>query len=212
MGGGLAYGALGMSHHATEDLAMMRVLPKMVVVAPGDPVEVEHATRAIAAHPGPCYLRLGRTGEKTLHDANIQFELGKAITFCDGDDLSLISTGGLLETALQVADGLAREGVRTRVLSMHTVAPLDVEAVVAAARETGAIATLEEHSVVGGLGSAVAEVLAESGEPVHFKRLGLPPFFSDHVGSQEYLRDKFGISPPAIREALEPILQQNRGV
>ena len=213
VGGGLAYGALGMSHHATEDLAIMRVLPKMVVVAPGDPVEVEYATRAIVAHSGPCYLRLGRTGEKTIHNRNIQFELGKAITVRDGGDLCLISTGGLLETALQVADGLAQEGVQTRVLSMHTVEPLDVEAVVAAARETGAIVTLEEHSVRGGLGSAVAEVLAESGESrVPFKRLGLPSSFSDHVGSQEYLRDKFGISPPAIREALDTILQKCRGL
>ena len=213
VGGGLAYGALGMSHHATEDLAIMRVLPKMVVVAPGDPVEVEYATRAIVARSGPCYLRLGRTGEKTIHNRNIQFELGKAITVRDGGDLCLISTGGLLETALQVADGLAQEGVQTRVLSMHTVEPLDVEAVVAAARETGAIVTLEEHSVRGGLGSAVAEVLAESGESrVPFKRLGLPSSFSDHVGSQEYLRDKFGISPPAIREALDTILQKCRGL
>ena len=211
VGGGLAYGALGSSHHATEDLAMMRVLPKMLVVAPADPVEVEHATRAIAAHSGPCYLRLGRAGEKSIHNRNIQFELGKAITVRDGGDLSLISTGGLLEMALQVADGLAKEGVQTRVLSMHTVKPLDVEAVVAAARETGAIVTLEEHSVIGGLGSAVAEVLAESGEsPVHFKRLGLPSSFTYHVGSQEYLRDKFGLSQRAIRESLEPILQKSR--
>lgn len=207
VGGGFAYGSLGMSHHATEDLAIMRALPGMVVVAPGDPVEVEQATRAIAASPGPCYLRLGRAGEPTVHRPGVAFCLGKAITVRTGSDITLISTGGLLETALQVAERLVKDGIQARVLSMHTVKPLDTEAILAAARETRAIVTLEEHSVIGGLGGAVAEVLAESGElQVPFKRLGFPSAFSSHVGSQKYLREKYGISAEGILKSVECLL------
>lgn len=209
VGGGLAYGSLGMTHHATEDLAVMRALPGMAVVAPGDPVEAEHATRAIAAHAGPCYLRLGRAGEAIVHPADIEFRLGRAILVRDGGDLTLISTGGLLEIAVHVAAQLAKKGVETRVLSMHTVKPLDTEAVLSAACETRAVVTLEEHSVIGGLGSAVAEVLAEA-ETAHvpFKRFGLPSAFVAHVGSQEYLRAKYAISEEEILRSLESFLRR----
>jgi len=207
VGGGFAYGALGMTHHATEDLAIMRALPGMVVVAPGDPVEAAHATRAVAAHRGPCYLRLGRAGEPTVHAASVPFRLGRAIPVRAGCDLTLISTGGLLSTAVEVAGRLARESVEARVLSMHTVKPLDTEAVLAAARETAAIVTLEEHSVIGGLGSAVAEVLAEAGErPIPFRRLGLPSEFASEVGDQAYLRAVHGLSEDELLKSLKPVL------
>ncbi len=212
LGGGFAYGALGMTHHATEDLAIMRSLPSMVVVAPGDPVEVAHATRAIATHPGPAYLRLGRAGEPNLQPSHIPFQLGKALTVRDGLDMTLISTGGILGVALKVADHLAESGVNPRVLSMHTVKPLDAEAILAAARETRAVVTIEEHSVIGGLGSAVAEVLAESCDArVPFKRLGLPPSFSSLVGDQEYLRAAHGLSEADIMKSLKPILDLIQG-
>jgi len=207
VGGGFAYGSLGMTHHATEDLAIMRALPGMVVVAPGDPIEAEQATRAIVAHPGPCYLRLGRAGERPVHRSRVTFEIGKAITLRNGDDVTLISTGGVLRTAVLVAERLAQEGVQTRVLSMHTVKPLDTDAVLVAARETRAIVTIEEHSVIGGLGGAVAEVLAESDrEKIVFKRVGLPSVFSSHVGSQEYLRAAHGLSEDQILKSLKPML------
>ena len=207
VGGGLAYGSLGMTHHATEDLAIMRAMPGMVVVAPGDPMEVEQATRAIVAYSGPCYLRLGRAGESVIHRQDIAFQLGRAITVCNGNDLTLISSGGLLETALRVSERLQKDGIRARVLSMHTVKPLDVEAVTAASQETQAIITLEEHSIIGGLGSAVAEVLAESdGAKVTFKRVGLPSAFSAQVGDQEYLRTVYGLSEDGILKSLKPVL------
>ena len=207
VGGGLGYGALGISHHNTEDVAILRALPGMVVVVPGDPVEAELATRAVVDQPGPCYLRLGKSGEPQIHPAGVDFRLGKAITVRDGSDLCLIAVGGLLHTAVQVAELLSREGVQTRVLSMHTIKPLDTDAVLAAARETAAIVTLEEHSVVGGLGSAVAETLAESlGPKVPFKRLGLPPVFTSRVGCQEYLRAEYLLSVDGILKSLEPIL------
>jgi len=207
VGGGFAYGALGMSHHATEDLALMRALPGMVVVAPGDPAEVELATRAMVEHRGPCYLRLGRVGEPRVHGERVSFRLGQAIELRSGQRLTIIATGSMLQMAITVADRLARDGVDTRVLSMHTVKPLDIDAVVAAARETRAIVTLEEHSIVGGLGSAVAETLAESGVgPVVFKRLGLPGTFVSEAGSQEYLLAVHGLSEDGIIRSLKPIL------
>jgi transketolase len=208
IGGGYSYGALGMSHHATEDLAILRALPEMTVIAPGDPFEAGAATHAAAAHDGPCYLRLGRAGEPVVHASNVEFRIGKAIRVREGDALTLISTGAMLRTTVDVADALAARGTPARVLSMHTLKPLDAEAVLAAARETGAIVTIEEHSVAGGLGGAVAECLAESCElRVPFKRLGIPTSFSAPPGTQEYLREQCGLSPKSILRSLEPLLE-----
>ncbi|HYT19830.1 MAG TPA: transketolase C-terminal domain-containing protein [Candidatus Polarisedimenticolia bacterium] len=211
VGGGLAYGSLGATHHATEDLAILRSLPRMVVVAPGDPVETEAATRAVGAHAGPCYLRLGRAGEARVHSGQIDFQLGKAIQVRDGKDLTLITTGGMLETSVKVADTLHHAGLQTRLLSMHTVKPVDADAILAAAHDTRAVFTLEEHSVVGGLGGAVAELLAEAGEGVvAFKRLGLPSAFSSVVGTQEYLRAQHGLSVESLETAIRSTLDKNR--
>jgi len=211
VGGGFAYGSLGATHHATEDLAVMRALPGMIVMAPGDPAEAYAATQAVATHRGPCYLRLGRAGEPKVHQHPIQFQLGKAITVRKGGDATLISTGGLLETAVQVSDALLSRGIRCRVVSMHTLKPLDEEAILAAVRETGAVFTLEEHSVIGGLGSAVAEVLAESlGKPALFKRMGLPSSFSCKVGTQEYLRAQHGLSVESVTGTISSALDKNR--
>lgn len=203
VGGGFAYGPMGVTHHAIEDLAVMRAIPGLMVVAPGDPVETRAATRAITAHPGPCYLRLGKAGEPTVHPGPIEFQLGKAIRFREGRDLTLISTGGMLQTAAKAAERLATQGIQTRVLSMHTLKPLDESAVLAAARETGCVATLEEHSVNGSLGSAVAELLAETWDvKVPFKRIGMPPIFSPHIGSQEYMLQKHGLNDEAVAAVL----------
>ena len=207
VGGGFAYGALGATHHATEDLGTMRMLPNMVVVAPGDPVETRAATRAVVAHAGPCYLRLGKAGEPVVHEQAVPLELGRAIVVREGGDVTLISTGGMLHTTVAVADELAGDGVEARVLSMHTLTPLDDEAVVAAARETGTVVTIEEHSIVGGLGSAVAELLAERDDlRVRFRRLGVPHRFSPRVGSQEYLLRENGLDATSVRTAVLSLL------
>ncbi len=199
VGGGFAYGALGMTHHATEDLAIMRSLPNMLVMAPGDPVEAKLVTEAIVAHEGPCYLRLGKTGEPKVHQKEPDFKLGKAIPIKDGTDITLISTGGMLYNTVKAAEKLEQKGLSLRVLSMPTVKPLDKEAILKAVGETSAIFTVEEHSIIGGLGGAVAEVLAESeNSGVYFKRLGIESTFVSQVGNQEYLREFFGLSPEGI--------------
>jgi len=209
VGGGFAYGAMGATHHAIEDLAVMRALPGMTVVAPGDPVEAQAATRAITEYHGPCYLRLGKAGEPVVHQSEIHFELGKAIHMREGRDATLICTGGILQSAVRTAQRLSEEGIETRLLSMHTLKPLDTEAVLAAARETRAIFTLEEHSILGGLGSAVAEVLAEADIPrIPFKRIGVPPAFSPHIGSQEYMLERHGLTPESIAKAVEDTILQ----
>ncbi|MGA8213594.1 MAG: transketolase C-terminal domain-containing protein, partial [Candidatus Sulfotelmatobacter sp.] len=123
VGGGFAYGSLGATHHATEDLGVMRMLPGITVIAPGDPMEARCATRAVVEHVGPCYLRLGKAGEPEVHKGKIDFKIGKAVCFRDGDDLTLISTGSFLQTAAKVADALAGQGIEARVLSMHTLKP-----------------------------------------------------------------------------------------
>jgi transketolase len=189
VGAGFSYGAQGYTHHGVEDIAIMRALPEMVVVSPGDPVEARLATRAIAKHDGPCYLRLGKSGETTIHKSDPDFAIGRAIVLAEGTDVTLIATGAVLKDTVEAADKLRAEGIGARVLSMHTVSPLDVAAVRAAASETGAIVTIEEHNVVGGLGSAVADVLAEMGGPrPKLRKVGVPARRYHEIGSQKYMR------------------------
>jgi transketolase len=199
VGGGFAYGSLGASHHATEDIAILRALPNMTVIAPGDPVEAEHTARAVAAMPGPAYVRLGKAGEPRVHTGPIDFRIGRAIQLREGDDIALLSTGGMLPDVVAAADTLAREhGVTARVLSVHTVKPLDVEAVTRAATETELVVTVEEHGEIGGLGGAVAEVLAELEGAARLKRLAVPSAFSRPVGSRDYMRAAHGLTAEGI--------------
>jgi transketolase len=209
VGGGYSYGALGMTHHATEDVAILRMLPRMTVIAPGDPIEAAAATRAVAAGVGPVYLRLGRDKEPIVHRDPIDWQIGRAITVRQGGDVTLITTGAMLASVVQAADLLAGDGVAARVLSMHTVKPLDVEAVTAAARETGRVVTIEEHSVLGGLGGAVAESLCEAGIPgVRFRRIGLPSEFLKAVGGQDYLRKIQGLDVPSLHRRVKDLIER----
>lgn len=205
VGGGLAYGAQGYTHHGVEDLAVMRVLPNMTVVAPGDPVETRLATRAIANTPGPCYLRLGKAGEPVVHTTPPPFQLGKALTIQDGADVTLISTGGMLESVVAAAQVLTQEGHSVQVLSMPTIAPLDIAAVAQAAQRTGRIVTVEEHGP-GGLASAVAEVLAQLGHAVRFRPLHLPRGAITTAGSQSSLRAPYGLNTEGIVVAATALL------
>ncbi len=207
VGGGVAYGSVGATHFATEDIAMMRALPNMTIVVPCDAFETERATAAMVERPGPCYLRLGRVGEPAIHQPDVPFELGKAITVREGGDVTLISAGSILNNALKIADHLSEKGIEARVVSMHTIKPLDVDAVMAAAEETRGIISIEEHSTVGGLGSAIVETLADNGSlGVPIKRIGLPPKFASDVGSQEYLWNLYGLSVDGIARTVDVFL------
>lgn len=210
VGGGFSYGALGATHHATEDLAILRTFPRMIVVAPGDPVEVKLATKAIAKINHPCYLRLNRSGEPPIHSSRPKFQLGKAILVKKGSDITLISTGALLANAVEASKILEENKIHVRLLQMHTLKPLDKDAIRRAAKETKCILTIEEHTVIGGLGGAVAEVLAESGANIRFARIGIPDTFSTYIGDQEFLRKQYGLSPANIAKKAIALLQQAR--
>lgn len=207
IGGGFSYGALGISHHATEDIAVMRALPDLTVVAPGDLWEAHQSVAALAATPGTAYLRLDKSSAGNTSMPGEIFQLGKARMLRQGSDLTLVAAGGILGVTLEVAAAMAELGVSCRVLSMHTVKPLDQQAILDAARETGGIITIEEHTVDGGLGGAVAECCLEAGAvPRVFRRIGLRAGFSSIVGSQDYLRRAYGLDRDGIvrqiREAL----------
>ena len=191
VGGGFVYGSLGMSHHATEDIAILRALPDVTVVCPGDLVEAKYATEAIVNHKGTCYLRLGRGGEKRIHNDLPDFTIGKAIKLRDGNRVAIFSTGGILDNATEAAIRLNDEGISTAQLSFTTVKPIDKDAILEYGRKSELIVTCEEHNIVGGFGSAVAEVMAEAGVKAKLLRVGLNDMYSSIVGTQSYLREKY---------------------
>lgn len=196
-GGGVAYGYLGLTHHAIDDIAAMRALPNMTVLAPCDPAETAAATRAAVAADGPVYLRLGKNGEPALLPDGAGFEIGRAVTVRPGADVTIASTGPILGEAIGAAERLAEYGIDARVLHFGTVKPLDATAVLDALVETGTILTLEEHSVVGGFGSAVAELAAEAGVG-RVVRVGLPDTFVHEVGSREHILEHFGLDAAGV--------------
>ncbi|MEI8230792.1 MAG: transketolase C-terminal domain-containing protein [Candidatus Peregrinibacteria bacterium] len=198
VGAGYSYGSMGATHHTLEDIAVMRSLPDMTVVCPGDPVEAEGAVRAIVAASGPCYLRLGKAGEPKLHAEGTRIVLGSSIEMRRGTAVTLIATSTMLQTAVEVTERLSQQNISARLLSMHTVKPIDAEAVLRAARETPLIVTLEEHSPIGGLGSAVAEALSLHGVLAHHLLCAGPDAFATFCGSQDYLRRQCGLDPETI--------------
>jgi transketolase len=204
VGCGLAYGGHGYTHHGVEDLGVMSLLPHMTVMAPGDPVETRWATNTLVENPGPAYLRLGKAGEPIVHKNEPAFELGKAVQVVDGKQATLISTGGMLDMAVKVAALLSARGVSIRVLSMPTLRPLDTDRIIAEAKRTGRIITLEEHGP-GGLGSMVGECLAQAGQGIRFVPLRLLPEPTLCAGSQAYLCGRHGLSLERILEVVESV-------
>ncbi|MEZ5592170.1 MAG: transketolase family protein [Gammaproteobacteria bacterium] len=196
---GMAYGELGPTHHSTEDFAWLRALPNIAVIAPCDRIETSAAVKFAAAYDGPVFLRLSRVGVPDLLPENHTFELGRANTLREGDDVTIIANGVLTHRALAAAGLLAGRGISARVLNMATVRPIDAEAIARAAEETGAIVTCEEHTVYGGLGSAIAEVVVAT-RPVPMKILGVPGVFPP-TGSANFLLDEFGMSPEGIADS-----------
>lgn len=204
VGGGFVYGSLGMSHHATEDLSIMRALPDVTVMAPGDLVETESATRAIYKHNGTCYLRLGRGGEKRIHNKLDRFEIGKAIKIKDGEKTVIFSTGAIFDEAMEASEILKNQGINPTIYTFPTVKPIDRDTIEKCAEIYDLIVTVEEHNIVGGFGSAVSEVLAElGGIRARILRIGLDDKYSSIVGSQKYLRDVYGMSARKIVENIQ---------
>lgn len=199
---GVAYGELGPTHHSIEDFAWLRVLPNIAIIAPSDPWETAEAVKAAVAHEGPVFLRLSRMGVPALERPdNAEFKIGKAETLVEGGDVAIIANGVMVARAVEAARLLSRDGVRARVVNMASIAPLDVEAILSAA-ETGAVVTAEEHSVRGGLGSAVAEVIATH-TPCPMRILGFPGFAP--TGSASWLLDHFGLNAEGIAQAAREI-------
>ncbi|MDI9591183.1 MAG: transketolase family protein [Acidobacteriota bacterium] len=200
---GPSCGEDGGSHQAVEDIAVMRSLPNMVVVVPADDVEAEAVVRAAAEHVGPMYLRFARLASPTVHEEGYEFDLFRGEVMRDGADVAIIACGMMVPRALDAARQLADEGVSARVVNMHTVKPIDEELVVRCARECGRIVTIEEASYVGGLGSAVCEVVADRC-PVPVKRIGMPDCFGKS-GPGAGLLDEFGLSAEHIVEVVRAL-------
>lgn len=189
IGGGFSYGALGYSHHATEDIAIMRAIPNLNVFVPCDFWEVQEITKQVIKLGGVNYIRIDKSSAETNYDEKEKFVIGKARVLTEGKHLTIITAGGIANVALNAQKEMLKEGVSIRVVSMHTIKPIDKEMILDCSKNTGGIITLEEHSIIGGLGGAVTEVLMQEGiYPNKFKMMGLEPKFSTIVGSQEYLR------------------------
>ncbi|NTW01489.1 MAG: transketolase family protein [Oscillochloris sp.] len=205
MSPGMAYGELGPTHHSIEDLAWTRAIPNLTVIVPADPIETEQAVRFAAAQRGPVFLRISRMGVPIVHDATYEFMVGRASLLRQGSDVTLIANGTTVPRALEAAALLSSEGISARVLNMASIRPLDREAILAAAHETGRIVTVEEHTIYGGLGSAVAEVVCTT-YPVPMRMVGVPGVFAP-TGSTAWLFEHFGITAAGIREAALELVQ-----
>lgn len=206
IGGGFVYGALGMSHHATEDLAIMRALPNVIVTAPGDLAEAEVITREIIKINGTCYLRLGKGGEKRIHKDISNYKLGDAIKVVDGQKVAIFSTGAILEEALNAVQSLNSDGISTALVSFPTIKPIDKNTILEYADKCDLIVTVEEHNIIGGLGSAVAEIIAENNSKSKLLRIGLNDEYSSKIGKQDYLREYYKIDSENIKNRVKNCL------
>ena len=203
---GLTVGEDGASHQAIEDISLMRSVPNMVVINPADDIETEAAIKAVAEMEGPCYVRLGRMAVSRVNDeSNYNFVIGKGITLAEGNDVAIIATGIMVEAALEAKEELAKEGINARVINIHTIKPIDEELIIKAAKETGVIVTAEEHSIIGGLGSAVAEVVSENC-PVPVLRVGVKDTFGES-GKPNELLEKYGLTSNDIVNKVKKALE-----
>ncbi|MCQ2521736.1 MAG: transketolase family protein [Lachnospiraceae bacterium] len=203
---GITVGEDGASHQCLEDLALMRAIPGMVVLCPSDDVEARAAIHAIADYQGPVYVRLGRAAVPVINDPETyKFELGKGITVKEGKDVTLVATGVMVDSAIKAAEMLAADGIDAEVLNIHTIKPLDTELIVNSAKKTGKVITMEEHNVIGGLGSAVCEALSEI-YPVPVKRIGVYDRFGES-GSASALMEKFKLDGKGVYEQVKEYLK-----
>lgn len=210
VGAGFSYGIYGHTHYGLEDIALMKTLPNMTIFSPGDAVEVAWATREAARIKGPCYIRLGKAGEPVVHDERAKFVMGKGFVLQKGKDITILATGVLVPRALEVAAKLNKQGISATVASIHTVVPLDSALILDCAKKTKAIFTLEEHFIQGGLGSSVAEVLAQASSGVVFERFGVNVHYFHKTGSQEFMRSLTGLTVSQITSAIRAALKKRK--
>lgn len=203
---GLTVGEDGATHQALEDISLMRSLPNMVVLCPADAVETKKCVFKAVDHKGPVYIRLGRSKVPVLFDENYEFEIGKGVQLRDGNDVTIIATGVMVAKALEASDLLAKENIYARVINMSTIKPIDKEIIIKAARETKGIITVEEHNIIGGLGSAVAEVLVEN-YPTRMMRIGTMDTFGES-GEANQLLEKYGLSAENIVNKVKELLNK----
>ena len=206
---GITVGEDGASHQTVEDLSLMRAIPNMVVISPSDAVETKAAIEAIAEYNGPCYVRLGRAPVNVINDENnYKFEIGKGVLLNEGTDLTIVATGIMVDVALEAKEILASQGISARVINIHTLKPIDSDILVKAAKETGAIVTVEEHSIIGGLGSAVSEVLGEVC-PVPGVKVGINDQFGQS-GKPDELLEYYGLTAANVVEKVKRAIELRR--
>jgi transketolase len=204
---GLAVGAGGTTHHATEDMAIIRSLANFTLIVPGDSQEICRAVMASIEYKGPVYIRIGRLDMEEIYDGDAEFKIGKAVQLREGMDITIAACGYMLPPALKAADRLASEKISARVLNVHTIKPLDEEAILRAARETKGIVVVEEHSVIGGLGGAVAELVTQE-HPTHVRRVGIEDTFCG-IGPTEELMAYHGLTDAHIYQEAMDILRRS---
>ena len=203
---GISVGEDGATHQCNEDIALMRTIPGMVVISPSDDVEAKAAVRAAYKHQGPVYLRFGRLPVPVINDRpDYHFEIGKGVVLREGKDLTIVTTGLPVSSCLEVANKLSEEGIEAKVINIHTIKPLDEDLIVAAAKETGKVVTVEEHSIIGGLGSAVCEVLAEKA-PTKVMKIGVNDTFGESGPAVELVK-KYGLDTESIYNRIKEFLK-----
>lgn len=207
-GAGMIYSALGPTHHATEDMGGLRALPNLTIFSPASPMEVRKVVKTAYEMKGPVYIRLGTNKEAEVYKEDYEFIPGKGIELCPGKDITLVGTGNILVDVLKVKEELEREGISARVINIHTIKPFDSDIIAKAAKETKGIVTVEDHNIIGGLGSAVAEAIAESGVGTRFKRVGLKDAFSKGYGTYAEVKAANGIGNQDILQAVHDVLAE----
>jgi transketolase len=203
VGAGFSYGALGYTHYGIEDVGILRMLPNLTIIAPGDPVETKLASRAMMVHYGPVYLRLGKAGEPVIHKNLTSLRIGRGILVNDGSDVTVIATSTMVDNSFKAVGILEKLGMSVRFISMPTIQPIDTALILSSARKTKYIVTVEEHNVNGGLGSAICEILSDKNQTVPLLRLGVTGALSHGYGRQEFMREKNGLTPDKIARRIK---------
>lgn len=211
IGAGISYGYLGPTHHTTEDLALLRSLPNLTIFSPASPSDVHEAVKAAYAIEGPVYIRLGSNGEQEVYGEDFSFEVGKGAVIFEGTDLAIITTGAITGEVKKAAERLLGDGVSVRLISMHTIKPFDVELIAETAKQVSMVAVVEEHNIIGGLGSAVAEVIAERQIAAPFYRIGLYDQFATGYGTCQQVRAQNGLDSEGIYRQLCQIYSKRMG-